>query len=154
MAIRAAGYRKKIIIIQFIKGSWKTGEEESLKKFYPQIKFVRTGEGFVKIVDDQKPIKAHILAAQKALKLAQRALCSRKYQIVILDEVNYAVKGNLIGVKDILNLIQLKPPTVHLVLTGNFASPKVVQKADLVTEMKEIKHPFKKGIKAQRGVDY
>ena len=73
---------------------------------------------------------------------------------MILDEINYAAKGKLITVQDILNLIKNKNPELHLVLTGNFASPKVIGKADLVTEMKEIKHPLRKGIKAQRGIDY
>lgn len=154
MAVRAAGYKLKTIIIQFIKGPWKSGEIESLKKLYPLIKIIPSGAGFVKILNDRKPFQTHVQTAQKALKLAQGALRSKKYQLVILDEINYAVKGNLVRLRDVLELIHLKPTNTHLVLTGNFASKKVIQKADLVTEMKEVKHPFNKGIKAQRGVDY
>lgn len=154
MALRAAGHKQRVIIIQFIKGSWKSGEFEALKKFYPQIEIIPKGKGFVKILGDRKPFQEHVEKAQEALKLAKKAVQSKKYQLVILDEINYAVKGNLIPFKEILNLIRMKSPTVHLVLTGNFASPKIIQKADLVTEMKEIKHPFHKGIKAQKGIDY
>lgn len=154
MAVRAAGYGKKSIIIQFIKGTWKTGEGKSLKKLRSQIEIVPAGKGFVGIIDDNKAFKEHLEAAQEALKISKKAIKSGKYQLVILDEVNYAVKGNLIRVKDVLDLIKNKPAKLHLVLTGNHASPKVIQKADLVTEMKAIKHPFGKGIKAQRGIDF
>jgi cob(I)alamin adenosyltransferase len=154
MAVRAAGYGKKVIIIQFIKGTWKTGEWKSLKKLHPEIEIRPTGKGFVGIIDDNKPFKEHLEAAQKALQASKKAVKSGKYQLVILDEINYALKVNLVRVKDVLDLIENKPAKVHLVLTGNHASPKIIQKADLVTEMKEVKHPFHKGIKAQRGIDY
>ncbi|PIS42355.1 MAG: cob(I)yrinic acid a,c-diamide adenosyltransferase [Candidatus Kerfeldbacteria bacterium CG08_land_8_20_14_0_20_40_16] len=154
MAVRAAGYNQKSIIIQFIKGTWKSGEGQSLKKLYPQIEIIPAGKGFVKILNDREPFKNHLQAAQAALKLARQAVRSHKYQIVVLDEINYAVKGNLVLVKDVLDLIKMKLPSIHLVLTGNYASPRLIQKADLVTEMKEIKHPFQKGIKAQEGIDY
>jgi len=154
MAVRAAGYNQKSIIIQFIKGTWKTGETQSLKKPSSQIEIISAGQGFVKILNDHKPFSEHLQAAQAALKLARQAVRSPKYHIVILDEINYAVKGGLISVKDVLDLIKRKLPSTHLVLTGNYASPRIIQKADLVTEMKEIKHPFHKGIKAKKGIDY
>jgi cob(I)alamin adenosyltransferase len=154
IALRAAGYKKKVLIIQFIKGSWETGEIHSIKRLAPEIELIRIGEGFVGIIDDQKEFQEHVRAAEKALKIAQRAVMSKKYSVVILDEINYAVKGKLITVQGVLGLIKKKDPKLHLVLTGNFAKPEVIKKADLVTEMKEIKHPFQKGIKAQRGIDY
>lgn len=154
LALRAVGYKKKVKIIQFIKGTWRSGELESLRRLYPQIEVVLAGKGFVKIQNDKRPFREHLQAAQEALRLAQKTVRSKKYDVVILDEINYAVKGNLISIKDVLNLIKTKPSSVHLVLTGNFASPQVIKKADLVTEMKEIKHPVHKGIKAQKGIDY
>jgi cob(I)alamin adenosyltransferase len=81
-------------------------------------------------------------------------MSSEKYDIVILDEINYAVNLKLISVEDVLELIKLKPKKTTLVLTGNYANEKVIEVADLVTEMKEIKHPYKKGMKAKRGVDF
>lgn len=154
IALRAAGYKKKALIVQFIKGSWETGEMNSLRRLSPEIELVRIGKGFVGIIDDKKSFKDHINAAQEALKVAEKAVSSNKYSVVILDEINYAAKGKLVSVRDILNLIKNKNFKTHLVLTGNFAASKVIEKADLVTEMKEIKHPFHKGIKAQRGIDY
>ena len=154
MALRAAGHSQKVLIIQFIKGSFLSGEVKSIKKLSPLVKIVTVGKGFVKIRGDKRPFAEHVRAAQVAVKLAKQAFSSKKYQLVILDEINYAIKGNLIAVKDALNLIKIKPSSVHLVLTGNFASSKIIQKADLVTEMKEIKSPFYQGIRAQEGIDY
>lgn len=154
LALRAAGHNLKVLIIQFLKGSWPSGEVRSLKKLFPQIEIKPAGKGFVKILNDKKPFQQHVQAAQAAFALAKESLKSKKYQVIILDEINYALKGNLIQEKDVLNLIREKPPLVHLVLTGNFASKKIIKKADLVTEMKEIKHPFLKGVKAKIGIDY
>jgi cob(I)alamin adenosyltransferase len=154
VALRAAGYKKKVLIVQFIKGSWDTGEIHSIKRLAPEIELVRMGEGFIGIIDDQKDFKQHKVAAGDALKKARVAVKSGKYNVVILDEINYAVKGRLITVSDVLGIIKSKNDKLHLVLTGNFASPKVIARADLVTEMKMIKHPFQKGIQAQRGIDY
>ncbi|MFA6272223.1 MAG: cob(I)yrinic acid a,c-diamide adenosyltransferase [Patescibacteria group bacterium] len=154
IALRAAGYKKKVLIIQFIKGSWETGEIKSIKRLAPEIELIRMGEGFVGIIDDQKEFQEHVQAAEQALKIAQKAITSKKYSVVILDEINYAVKGKLIKQQDVLDLMNKKEEKLHLVLTGNFAGPKLIAQADLVTEMKAIKHPFSKGIKAQRGIDY
>lgn len=153
MAVRAVGHGQKVLIIQFIKGTWLSGELKIIKKL-PNIKVITTGKGFVKILKDQKSFSEHRKAAQVAFNRAKIAIRSSKYQLIILDEINYAVKGKLIKVRDVLGLIKMKLPVIHLVLTGNYASPKVIQKADLVTEMKEIKHPLHKGIKAQKGIDY
>ena len=154
LALRAAGYKKKALIIQFIKGSWETGEMNSIRRLSPEIELVRIGKGFVGILDDKESFEDHVSAAQEALEIAKKAVLSKKYSVVILDEINYAAEGKLIKIQDILDLIKNKDPKLHLVLTGNHASPKVIAKADLVTEMKEIKHPFRKGIKAQKGIDY
>ena len=81
-------------------------------------------------------------------------ISSRKYNTIILDEINYALKLNLISEEDVINLIKSKPAELNIIMTGNYISDKILELADLVTEMKEIKHPYKKGIKAKKGIDY
>jgi len=154
MCIRAAGYKKKIKIIQFIKGTWKYGELDGIKLLAPYVEMVQRGKGFVGIVDDKEDISTHVRAAKEALEYSRREMLSGKYDHLILDEINVAVNLKLISVDDLLQLIKDKPARLHLVLTGRDAAPEVIEAADLVTEMREIKHPFQKGILAQQGVDY
>ena len=154
LALRASGYDKKIIMIQFIKGSWHYGEMDSAKFLAPAFELVPAGKGFVGIIDDTSPREAHVSMAQKAVETSREKIQSGKYDIVILDEINYAVKMGLIKASDVLDLIKSKQDGMDLILTGNHASDAVIQEADLVTEMKEIKHPYKKGIKAKRGIDF
>jgi len=154
IALRATGYKKKICMIQFIKGSWHYGEMESSKRLEPEFEMVAIGKGFVGIIDDKSPKEDHQKIAKEAIKISNEKIQSEKYDIVILDEVNYAVNLNLISLEDVLNLIKSKPQNVDLVLTGNYAKEEVIEAADLVTEMKEIKHPFQKGIKAKEGIDF
>ena len=154
LALRATGYDKKICMIQFIKGSWHYGEMDSTKKLEPGFEMVAVGKGFVGIIDDKSPKEDHEKVAKEAIKISNEKIHSGKYDIVILDEINYAVNLNLISVDDVLNLIKTKPQDIDLVLTGNYAKEEVIEIADLVTEMKEIKHPFQKGIKAKKGIDF
>ncbi|PKK84936.1 MAG: cob(I)yrinic acid a,c-diamide adenosyltransferase [candidate division Zixibacteria bacterium HGW-Zixibacteria-1] len=154
MAIRAVGYDWKVAIVQFIKGSWKYGEMDGLKRLAPNVELSIMGEGFVGILDDDKPIEQHREAARKAFDLALEKMESGKYELVILDEMNVAVTLGLISNDDLKGLVARKPEKLHLVITGRGARPWLIEQADLVTEMKEIKHPFKKGILAQRGVDF
>ena len=154
MALRAAGYNHRICIIQFIKGSWPYGEMESIKRLAPEIELVIVGKGFVGIIDDKSPREEHEKIAQEAIKTSKEKIQSGNYNIVILDEVNYAINLGLIDVNDVLELIKTKPEKLNLVLTGNHAKQEIIDKADLVTEMKEIKHPFKSGIKAKKGIDF
>lgn len=154
LALRATGYDKKICMIQFIKGSWHYGEMDSSKKLEPGFEMVAVGKGFVGIIDDKSPKEDHEKVAKEAIKISNEKIQSGKYDIVILDEINYAVNLNLISVDKVLKLIKSKPESVDLVLTGNYAKEEVVDIADLVTEMKEIKHPFQKGIKAKKGIDF
>ena len=111
-------------------------------------------KGFVGILDDTSPHEEHVNACKEALKIANTKIQSGKYDIVILDEINYAVDMKLASVNDVLDIISAKPPELDLVLTGNHAKSKIIEIADLVTEMKEIKHPFKSGIKAKKGIDF
>ena len=92
--------------------------------------------------------------AQEALKVAKEKITSKTYNLVILDEINYALSLDLINLKDVLDIISTRPDDVNIVLTGNHARDEIIEKADLVTEMKEIKHPFKSGIKAKKGIDF
>lgn len=154
MALRAVGYDHKVCMIQFIKGSWHYGEMTSSKRLEPEFELTAIGKGFVGIIDDKSPIEDHKKIAQEALKVAQEKINSKMYNIVILDEINYAINLGLVSLKDVIDVISNRPDDVNLVLTGNHAKDEIIEKADLVTEMREIKHPFKSGIKAKKGIDF
>ncbi|GIU70726.1 MAG: cob(I)alamin adenosyltransferase [Candidatus Nitrosocaldaceae archaeon] len=154
MALRAVAYNYKVCMIQFIKGSWKYGEMKSYERLKPEFEMIIAGKGFVGIIDDDKPIDEHKLAAMNALKISIEKVSSGNYDIVILDEINYAIKLGLIEEDDVISMINNRAKNTSIVLTGNYASSKLIEIADLVTEMKEIKHPYKKGIKAIKGIDY
>ncbi len=154
MALRAVGYNHKICMIQFIKGSWPYGEMKSVKRLQPELELIIVGKGFVGIIDDKSAREDHIKIAQEAIQISKEKIQSGNYNIVILDEVNYAINLGLIDLNDVLNLIKSKPEKLNLVLTGNHAKNEIIDVADLVTEMKEIKHPFKSGIKAKKGIDF
>jgi cob(I)alamin adenosyltransferase len=154
IVLRAVGHGMKVGMIQFIKGEWYYGELTSSKRLEPEFELVAAGKGFVGIIDDDHPREDHQNAARAALGLAKEKLMSGVYQVLILDEINYAVKLGLISDDDVIELIKSKPLGVTLVLTGNYASDAVIAAADLVTEMKEIKHPYQQGIKAKKGIDF
>lgn len=158
-AMRALGHGWRVLIIQFMKGDWPVvyGELEMAKRLQPQFEVLQLGRGFVKIMGDRKPFEEHVTAAQAAMALTKEKVFSGQYDVVILDEVNYALgymDFKLIELEDVLELIRTKPPELHLILTGRNAHPKVVELADLVTEMREVKHPMKRGIPAQQGIDF
>ncbi len=155
---RALGHGFRVLVIQFFKGDWPVvyGELESAK-CHKKLEIVQLGRGFVKIMGDKKPMSEHKMAAAKALALAKSKIYSGRYDLVVLDEVIYAIdylKVHLVDLKDLVEIVTQKPKHTHLVLTGRKAPRKLLELADLVTEMKEIKHPFQKGIPAQKGIDY
>ena len=152
--LRAVGYGFRCLIVQFIKGSWMYGELKSIKRLEPEVEFHRMGRGFVGIVDDNLPREEHEKAARDALAFAREGLASGRYRLVLLDEIFVAVTLRLISVQDVLSLLDARPPQTTLILTGRGAPPEVIERADTVTEMREVKHAFRKGILAQRGVDY
>ena len=154
MALRAAGYDHKTCMIQFIKGSWHYGEMTSSKRLEPEFELTAIGKGFVGILDDKTPKEIHQKIADEALEISKQKILSGKYNIVILDEINYAVNLGLISLEKVLELIKIKPSQLNLVLTGNHAKPEIIEAADLVTEMREIKHPFQQGIRAKKGIDF
>jgi cob(I)alamin adenosyltransferase len=154
MALRAIGHNYKICMIQFIKGSWHYGEMSSSKKLEPEFELTAVGKGFVGILDDKTPKEVHQKIAKEAIEIAKEKIISEKYNIIILDEINYAVNLGLVELADVLDLIKNKPQGVTLVLTGNHVKQEIIDAADLVTEMKEIKHPFQRGIRAKKGIDF
>lgn len=154
MCIRAVGYDWKICLIQFVKGSWKYGELEGLKRLEPNLELHVVGEGFVGIVDDDKDIEVHKKAATDGLALATEKIESGAFQLVILDELNVALKLELVSRDQVEELLSKLPEKLHLVITGRDAPDWLIEQADLVTEMTEIKHPFQNGIPAQKGIDW
>ena len=154
LAIRAVGYEHKVCMLQFIKGSWHYGEMDSSRKLEPNFELIAIGKGFVGILDDNSPREEHEKYAAEALRICREKINSGNYNVVILDEVNYAINLGLIDVQEIIKLIKEKPSNLDLVLTGRDVKEEIVELADLVTEMKEIKHPFKSGIKAKKGIDF
>jgi cob(I)alamin adenosyltransferase len=152
-ALRHAGYGRKVLIIQFIKGTWHYGELESIKKL-PEITLVRSGAGFYKIMDDHFPEAVHRKAAADGLELARQAVASGEYTLVVLDEIIYAIGEGLLALADVIDLVGRRRPEVSLILTGRNAPPELIALADTVTEMREVKHPFKEGILALEGIDY
>lgn len=152
LALRAVGHNLKVIIIQFMKGSKNYGEFKAIKKYLPQIKIEQFG--LTTFVNKNNPSKKDIELAQKGLKRARRAILSRVYDLVILDEINVTMDFNLISVEDVLQLIEEKPPNVELILTGRYVPEEIIEKADLVSEVKEIKHWFTKGVDTRKGIEY
>jgi cob(I)alamin adenosyltransferase len=153
LACRAAGSGFRVLYLQFVKGDWPSGEREILSKL-KNVDVKLMGRGFVGILGDRKPIEEHIKAAKNAMKESIKDLKSKKYDLVILDEAISAIEAKLLTVEDVVKIIKSKPTEVHLCLTGHKRIKKLIDMADLVTEMKMIKHPYYQGILAQRGIDY
>ena len=154
ICVRAVGYDLRIAIVQFVKGSWHYGELDGIKKLAPNVEMFIGGKGFVGIIDDNLPRTEHERAAEETLKLAEELMLADKYDILILDELNVAISIGLLDIDDVLKLLDKKPESLDIIITGRSADPKLIDRADLVTEMKEIKHPYQKGILAQKGIDY
>lgn len=168
-AIRALGQRKRVLIIQFIKSSeWETGEDKFLGRLQATgygLRIIKMGRGFVGILGDKLPLKEHQKAAQEGLKLAEKAIKSKKHDLIILDEINNAVDLKLIKSADVLRILKsvrvsqrLSPRRLAIadvVLTGRNAPKSFIKIADIATEMKELKHIFKKDKNAtKKGVEY
>lgn len=154
MAMRSAGHRYRVAVIQFIKGTMRTGEEEAARMLAPYLDLTRSGLGFTAGPWNKASQEEHRQAAQDALRIAGEKLRSGEYRMVILDEVLGAIKAQLVTVEEVLALIRDKPPAVHLVITGRGAPPEIIDAADLVTEMRPVKHPYDDGIVAQKGVEF
>lgn len=154
LALRAISYQKHVLIIQFIKGPWRSGELDVVGRLKPYLHIRAMGEGFVKILGDRKSSRVHRQAAQRAFHYAQAAVRSGRYDVVILDEINVAVQERLVPVQEVAQLIKKKPSNLELVLTGRQAAPTIKKLADYVSDIRMIKHPFQKGILARPAIDY
>jgi cob(I)alamin adenosyltransferase len=151
LAFRALGHEHRVCIIQFIKGSWKYGEMESAKKFAPNLDFHVMGRGFTWKSDDLEKDKE---AALEAWAFARKVIEENQYSMVILDELTYLPHYKMIDEQEIFSVLQSKPLEQHVVITGRYASDELIELADLVTEMTEVKHPYQSGVKAQKGFEF
>jgi len=154
LALRAAGYGRKVLIIQFVK-TWFTGEKGGFEHL-PNVEFVQAGKGFYKILGDKLPETEHVDAAVDALELAKLKINSGEYDVVVLDEIIGSITGGLLKLEPVLELVDNKPPLLDLVLTGHHGMelPQLLERADLITEMKKVKHPYDSGIVAKKTIDY
>lgn len=151
LALRAVGHGLKVLVIQFMKGNINYGELESAKKLFPYLTIKQMGrETFVSKTD---PDPIDIKLAQEGFSLAKKAIENGEYDIVILDEINVAIDYGLIPLSDLLHLLDTKPVGVELLLTGRNAKPEILERADLVTEMVDRKHYYKKGVSARDGIE-
>jgi cob(I)alamin adenosyltransferase len=151
IAIRAAGQGLKVHIIFFMKGFYPYGEQKALANL-PNISFERFGQ--LEFVDPAHVKEEERKQGQLAFQAARKAVLSGEYDVVILDEVNLAASWKLVDIEELLKLVREKPSYVELILTGRAADYRLVELADLVTEMVEVKHPFRKGILSRCGLDY
>ncbi len=151
MVIRCLGHGMKVAIVQFIKGAIDTAEERILKSFGEQVVFLRMGEGYTWETQDRERDKA---VAQEAWAQVEMFLQDPTFGMVVLDELNIAIHHEYVSLEQVLNALEKRPSGLHVVITGRGAKTKLIDVADLVSEMKMVKHPFRKGIKAQKGVEF
>lgn len=150
-ALRAVGQGYKVFIMQFMKGR-DYGEFVAAEKYLPRLTIRRSGLDSFVMRDNPAPVDVEL--ARRGLDLAKKAVDSGKYNMVILDEINVAVDFKLIGLADVVGLIENKPPALDLVLTGRYAAKEIIKLADMVSEVKEIKHHYAAGIKERAGIEY
>lgn len=163
-ALRAVGRGRRALMVQFIKGPWKSGEDFSAKLLAPEIAgriipgagFIlrKMGKGFVGILGDRLPRRVHEKAAREALAYAAKELTRGRWDVIILDEVNVALQLKLLPLGDVMKFVRRVPKQKLAILTGRSAPPALIRIADYVTEMKEVKHPFAKGRKAKIAVEF
>jgi cob(I)alamin adenosyltransferase len=149
-ALRALGSGFSVLVVQFIKGHWKTGERAAFGTF-PKAEFRSMGEGFT--WDTKDPVR-DTQVALAAWAFGRERILAGETDLVVLDEINYAIDYGYVPLDEVLSALRARPPHVHVILTGRNAKPELIELADLVTEMREIKHPYKQGIKAQRGIEW
>ena len=153
LVLRAVGYKKKCLILQFGK-AWFTGELVGIKKLSPYVKIIQGGKGFLDILGSKVSREEHKKAASEAFNIVYKEVISDKWDIVVADEIVGAISSGVLPLKSCVKLVKDKPDRLDLVLTGHNAPKKLIDMADLVTEMKEIKHPYRKGILAKKGIDF
>ena len=153
-ALRACGHGWKVKMIQFIKGDWVSAEVEAARRLTPLFEIVPAGAGFVEVAQGYLPKEAHRQAARQAIDLALQAMVQEGLNLLILDEIFNCLVLGLITDAQVQELLDRRPQSLHLILTGRGAPDWLIERCDLVTEMREIKHPFAKGAPAVPGIDY
>jgi cob(I)alamin adenosyltransferase len=152
MVLRSLGHGYRVAIIQFIKGAWEPAEKAALSRWSDQLTFHALGEGFTWETQNQQRDTEN---AQAAWQRALNYICNPEYRLVLLDEINIALKYNFLSAEEVLAGLAQKPVDTHVILTGRGAPPALIEQADLVTEMTLIKHPFRdQNIKAQPGIEF
>jgi cob(I)alamin adenosyltransferase len=151
LVMRALGHGMKVGIVQFVKGIWATGERDVLARFPDLVTIKAMGEGFTWETQDRA---RDVAAAEAAWEAAKAMMADPSYKMVVLDELNIVLRYDYLALGDVTATLQAKPRDLHVIVTGRNAKPELIEIADLVTEMTEIKHPFKAGVKAQAGIEF
>jgi len=151
MVFRALGHGMKVGVVQFVKGRWETGERAALAKFGDQVTINTMGEGFTWETQDRA---RDIAAARSAWEKAKALVLDDEHRLVVLDELNIVLRYDYLDLGEVLSVLQARPPWKHLVVTGRNARDELIEAADLVTEMEQVKHPFRAGVKAQVGIEF
>ncbi len=171
MAVRAVGNGLKVVMIQFLKTSNRYGELKGAQKLTPGFEIVQMGPECVRLqndpsadkecigcmechVDRDNPRVSDLEAARHALEFAEKCVSGGEYDLVILDEINYAVDFNLLSADEVISVLKKKGEAVEVVLTGRSAHPALIEMADYATEMREVKHPWRAGATARKGIEY
>lgn len=152
-ALRAVGNGMRVLMLQFLKGSWHYGELDAVESFGGRWVMKQMGRGFVKIGGAETDPE-DLRMVEAAWEEARQAILSGEWDMVVLDEINYAIGYGMLDPAKVVETLQQKPKMVHVILTGRNAHPTLVEIADTVTEMREVKHAYQKGILAQRGIEY
>ena len=153
LALRAIGWGGRVCVVQFIKGYPNIGEGHFAQAFPEKLVLKQFAEDASRGIDESK-VKSRTKEAQAALQWAQDAVAGGDYEVVVLDEINNALHYGLIKLDEVLSLLRDRPPRVELILTGRNAPPEIVEAADYVTQMKSVKHPMGRGVRARKGIDY
>ena len=151
MVFRALGHGMKVGIVQFVKGKWQTGERVALDKFGDQVTMHTMGEGFTWETQDRA---RDIAAAKAAWEKAKALIADDEHRLVVLDELNIVLRYDYLDLEQVLAALAARPPMKHVVVTGRNAREELIEAADLVTEMEQVKHPFRSGVKAQQGIEF
>ncbi len=151
--LRAVGQGMRVLMLQFLKGSWHYGELDAVKALDGKFIMKQMGRGFVK-VGGAETDPEDIRMVDQAWSEAETAILSGEWDLVILDEINYAISYGMLDSAKVVETLKKKPEMVHVILTGRNAHPTIVELADTVTEMREVKHAYEKGVMAQRGIEY
>ncbi len=151
MVFRTMGHGEKVAVVQFVKGKWDTGERTILERFPDLVTINKMGEGFTWETQDRQ---RDIAAARAAWELAKDHIQNPDYKMVLLDELNIVLRYDYLPIEEIVETLRNKPEDTHVIVTGRNAKDELIEIADLVTEMTQIKHPFRSGVKAQAGIEF